>query len=217
MKNLINFKNMKKALIVVDVQNDFCPGGSLAVPEGDKVVPVINDLLPKFDLVIFTKDWHNPEMEAFASQHPGKKPFEKYTNSNGDEDTLWPDHCVANTPGADLHKDIKFELLKKDFYIFKKGTKKEYHPYSGFGGTDLAGFLKKRKITDVFIVGLAGDFCCRDTAIDAVNSGFRTFFFLDGIKFISLDMNPTLRILEDKKIHTIIESIEENTGKNENI
>lgn len=197
---------MKKALIVVDVQNDFCPGGSLAVPEGDKIIPVINDLLPKFDLVIFTKDWHDPEMEAFASQH-GKKPFEKYINSDGQEDILWPDHCVRNTFGADLHEGIDFGKCRGDFYIFKKGLGKKYHPYSGFGGTDLAEFLRNRKITDIFVTGLALDYCVKDTALDASKEGFITCVIEDGCAPINPDINLTLKAFHDEGI-SFIESWE---------
>jgi nicotinamidase/pyrazinamidase len=197
------FEDMKKALIVVDVQNDFCPGGSLAVPEGDKVVPVINDLLPKFDLVIFTKDWHDPKMNAFASQHIGKKPFDKYINSEGLEDTLWPDHCVQNTLGADFHKDINFGKIKGEFYIFKKGMKKKYHPYSGFWGTDLAKFLNKKKILEIFIVGLALDYCVKDTALDAIKNGFGTVVIEDGCAPIDPNINSTLKVFKDNKISFI--------------
>jgi nicotinamidase/pyrazinamidase len=194
---------MKKALIIVDLQNDFCPGGSLAVPDGDEVVEVINEFLPKFDLIIFTKDWHDPEMEAFASQHKGKKPFDKYINSDGIEDILWPDHCVMGTKGADLHKDIDFGLIKGSFYIFKKGTEKNYHPYSGFGGTELAEFLKERKVTEVDICGLAGDYCCKDTALDAVKLGFKTNFLLEAIRFINPDNSKILKELKENNVNLI--------------
>lgn len=207
----------RKALIVVDVQLDFMPGGSLAVPEGDKVVPVINKLLPEFDLVIFLKDWHDPEMEAFASQHEGAKPFDKYwpLMRNGSDyepdtqETLWPDHCIANTPGADFHPDLDFGKCAKDFYIFKKGTEKYYHPYSGFRGTELKKFLDERGVTDVYITGLAGDYCCKDTAIDSVFNGFNTFFIMDAIKFISDNKTETLVSLYEANIK-IIESYEIN-------
>jgi nicotinamidase/pyrazinamidase len=189
-----------KALIVVDVQQDFCPGGSLAVPDGDSVVPIINDLLPKFDLVIFTKDWHTPDMEAFASQHKGAKPFDKYfpTIKPEVEDTLWPDHCVADTPGADLHPGIDFAKCAKDFYFFKKGTDKDFHPYSGFAGTELEEFLKLRNVDDVYVCGLAMDYCCKDTAIDAANYGFKSVFII----------NATKEISEEGKIETIKELTE---------
>jgi len=170
-----------KALIIVDVQNDFCPGGSLAVKDGDKVIPVINKLMSEFDLVIFTKDWHPEGMKAFASSYKTKKPFDKY-KVNGVEDTLWPDHCIQNTIGAELHKDLNLALIKKDFYIFKKGTEKNHHPYSGFDGTELAEFLEERKVDKVFICGLALDYCCVDTAIDASFLGLDTTLILDATK-----------------------------------
>jgi nicotinamidase/pyrazinamidase len=184
-----------KALIVVDVQNDFCPvsdedykngnGGSLAVPDGNLIVPVINKLLPKFDLIIFTKDWHPEKMDAFASSHKGKKPFDTYINKEGVTDTLWPDHCVADTIGAQLHDDINFDLIKGEFYIFKKGTNKNQHPYSGFGAEGLTDFLKERNVTETIILGLALDFCVLDTANDSVKNGFDTTLVLDGTKPIT--------------------------------
>lgn len=194
---------MKKALIVVDVQNDFCPGGSLAVPEGDQIIPLINELLPKFDLVIFTMDWHNPEMKAFASQHEGLLPFDKYINPDGNEDTLWPDHCIAETPGAELHPSLDIAKCKKDFYFFKKGTEKEYHPYSGFGGTELAQFLNEREIERVYIVGLALDFCVADTAVDATMEGFDTVVIEDGTRPINNDINDTLKKFQEAGVKFI--------------
>lgn len=198
---------MKRALIVVDVQNDFCPGGSLAVPEGDQVIPVINSLLPLFDLIIFTKDWHHPKMDAFASQHEGCKPFDKYINSDGNEDTLWPDHCVQNTTGADFHPKLDLGKCAKNFYIFKKGDEPNYHPYSGFGGTELEDFLNERGVDDVYVVGLALDYCVKDTAIDAAMTGFRTVVIEDGCKPIDPDTNPTLELFHQAGIN-IIESWE---------
>lgn len=180
-----------KALIVVNVQNDFCPGGSLAVKDGDKIVPVINSMISQFDLVIFTKDWHPAGMKAFASSYKSKKPFDKY-KVNGEEDTLWPDHCVQNTQGAELHKDIDFAKIPKDFYIFKKGTTKSHHPYSGFDGTELAEFLEERKVETVFICGLALDYCCVETAIDSSFLGFDTTLILDATKSINPDISDTL-------------------------
>ena len=191
-----------KALIVVDMQNDFCPGGSLTVPDGDKIIPIINELLPKFRLTIFTKDWHTPDMEAFASSHPGKKPFDTY-EVNGKPDVLWPNHCVAGTLGADFHKDIDFNSLVGKFYIFKKGTQKEHHPYSGFDGTELGKFLKDRGVDEVFICGLATDYCCKDTALDAAKEGFKTFFILDATKPINENLTETLTLLKNNKIEII--------------
>jgi len=192
-----------KALIVVDAQNDFMPGGSLAVTDGDKIVSVVNDLLPEFKLVIFTKDWHPSNMDAFASQHEGKKPFDKYTTRDGSEDTLWPDHCVADTNGAELHNGIDFNKIKGDFYFFKKGENVFYHPYSGFGGTDLAEFLREKNVDKVFIVGLALDYCVADTAIDAAMEGFESVVIKDGTRPISEDINPTLEKFKEADVKVI--------------
>jgi len=197
----------QRALIVVDLQRDFCPGGSLAVPEGDTIIPIVNKLLPEFELIIFTKDWHDPEMNAFASQHKGAKPLDKYIRNNGKEDTLWPDHCVANTPGADFHPDLDLSKCAKDFYIFKKGLDKNYHPYSGFSGTKLKEFLNEREITDVYIVGLTLDFCCKDTAIDSSMYGFKTVVIEDACKPIDPNINETLKVFKKCGI-AVIESWE---------
>jgi nicotinamidase/pyrazinamidase len=192
-----------KALIIVDAQYDFMPGGALPVTEGDQIIPVINDLLPEFDLVIFTKDWHPEGMEAFASSHEGKKPFESYTNSLGETDTLWPDHCVQNTPGSDIHKDINLGLIPKDFYIFKKGMEKDKHPYSGFGAEGLREFLDEREVTDVFIVGLALDYCVKDTAIDSAMAGFNTVVIEDGTKPIDTNINQVLADFQEAGVQMI--------------
>ena len=201
-----------KALIVVDAQYDFMPateeeytnemGGALAVPGGDEIVPIINKLLPKFDLIIFTKDWHPENMEAFASNHEGKQPFDTY-KVDGVEDILWPNHCIAGTRGAEIHNDIDFGLIKGDFYIFKKGLEKDYHPYSGFGGTDLAEFLRNKNVDEVYVCGLATDYCSKDIAIDAANEGFKTYFILDATRPINFDLTETLQILLKKVIKII--------------
>jgi nicotinamidase/pyrazinamidase len=186
-----------KCLICVDLQQDFCPGGTLVVPNGDLIVPKINNLLKKFDLVIFTKDWHSPHMDAFASSHEGAKPFDKYINKQGEEDTLWPDHCVADTPGAEFHPDLDLSKCKKDFYIFKKGNLPDYHPYSGFGETGLKDFLDKKGVTETYIVGLATDYCVRDTAIDSALAGYDTYVIIDHTMSINPDLTETLNILKE--------------------
>jgi len=183
-----------KTLIIVDAQYDFFPvskedyenneGGALAVTNADQIIPVINDILPKFDLVIFTKDWHPENMNAFASSHKGKNSFDTYTNSKGKKDTLWPAHCVQGTKGADIHYDIDFGLIKGDFYIFKKGMDKNDHPYSGFAAKGLTEFLKERGVYEVYIAGLALDFCVKDTVIDACKEGFDPVLILDGTRGI---------------------------------
>ena len=191
------------ALIVVDLQYDFVPGGSLAVPDGDQIIPIVNELLSKFDLVIFTKDWHHPAMYAFASQYPDKKPFDKYVNEQGEEDTLWPDHCVENTPGADIHKDVDFSKCAKDFYIFKKGNMVHYHPYSGFGETGLADFLRSKDVNEVVVVGLALDYCVRDTALDAVKEGFKTIVLEDATRAINPDITATIKKFQENNIQFV--------------
>ena len=202
----------RKALIVVDAQYDFMPaseedykngmGGALAVREGDKIVPIINDLLPEFDLVIFTKDWHPRGMKAFASSYKTKKPFDKY-KKKGVEDTLWPDHCVQNTRGADIHEDINLDLIEGDLYIFKKGMDKNDHPYSGFGAEGLEEFLNERGVEEVFIVGLALDYCVKDTAVDAAMKGFDTVVIEDGTRPIDPNINPTLREFQQAGVKMI--------------
>jgi len=205
-----------KALIVVDAQYDFMPasaeyfeqgqGGALAVPEGDEIIPVINKLLPKFDLVIFTQDWHPEGMKAFASSHKNKKPFDTY-KVNGKEDTLWPDHCIANSYGARIHEEIDFGLIDGEFYIFKKGLEKNKHPYSGFDGTGLAFFLQDKEVDDIYVTGLATDYCVKDTAIDGAKNGFKTTIILDACKPINPDLSDPLTEFDHYNIK-IIESWE---------
>ena len=197
---------MKRALIVVDPQKDFMLGGSLAVKDGDKIVSVINKLTKSdmYDLVIFTKDWHPADMKAFASQHSGKKPFDTYINNNGDVDVLWPDHCVADTEGAKYHDDIDLNI--PNLYIFKKGMELNSHPYSGFGdlyhfeSSGLLEFLNKNKVTDVDVVGLATDYCVKDTAIDSARHGFNTTVIMEGVRAIAEDLTPTLDVFEKEGI-----------------
>ena len=179
----------------MDLQNDFLPfsdeekkrgmGGALAVPRGDEIIPVVNGLLPLFDLVVFTQDWHPHGMDAFASSHPGKKPFDNYINKQGVKDTLWPDHCVQNTPGAMVNENVRYELINGQFYFFKKGTTKDYHPYSGFDRTGLAFFLREKNIDKVYVTGLALDYCVKATALDAVENNFETVVVKDATRAIS--------------------------------
>lgn len=202
----------RKALIVVDAQYDFMPvseeayqngmGGALAVKDGDKIIPVVNEMLKRFDLVIFTKDWHPTDMDVFASMHKRRKPFNKYKFKSG-EDTLWPDHCLQNSRGADIHEDIDMSLIDGDFYIFKKGMERDKHPYSGFGADGLEEFLNERGVEDIFIVGLALDWCVKDTAIDAAMKGFDTVVIEDGTRSISPNINPTLKAFQEAGVKMI--------------
>ena len=196
----------KTALLIIDVQNDFCPGGSLAVPEGDMIIPVINKLLPEFDLVIFTKDWHPADHISFNT---------RLLSDNIDKEFFgfWPEHCVENTPGADLHPDINFKNIKSDFYIFKKGMDRDIDSYSGFYDNDhkkstgLGEFLKEREITDVFVCGLTLDLCVKYTAIDSANLGFKTAVIEDACKPIDQNINEVLVAFNEAGI-SFIESWE---------
>lgn len=202
----------KRALIVVDVQKDFCPGGSLAVPEGDTIVPIINDLLPKFDLVIFTKDWHFPIMygfESYQKEHYGKNAFDKYINEQGQEDVIWPDHCVEYTEGAEFHPDLDLGKCAKHFYIFKKGNLSHYHPYSGFGEvletneSELGMFLKNRGVEEIFITGLALDYCVKETALDGAKLGFDTYVIQNACKPINSDISETVKSFKEAGVFLI--------------
>ncbi len=175
-------------LIVVDVQNCFVAGGSLAVAHGDDVVPVINDLAPAFANIVLTQDWHTPGHASFASSHPGKKPFETVNLPYGPQ-VLWPDHCVQGTDGAALHKDLK---LPRTQLVIRKGYHKDIDSYSAFEEADhktttgLAAYLKARGIKTVYVVGLATDFCVAWTAIDARKAGFTTYVIEDATRAIDL-------------------------------
>jgi nicotinamidase/pyrazinamidase len=176
-----------KALIIVDVQNDFTSGGKLAVADGESIISVINSIQNKFDLVVATQDWHPQNHKSFASNHPDKKVFEKII-LDGLEQVLWPDHCVQNTEGAALRSDLTTEKVEA---IFRKGMNPSIDSYSGFydngkkKSTGLCGYLKERKITEVYVCGLAGDYCVYFTAMDAITSGFKTFVIDDAVKSIS--------------------------------
>lgn len=200
-----------KALIIVDVQNDFCPGGSLAVKDGDKIIPFINKISPTYDLVIITKDEHPLGMEAFASSHLGKVPFDVYINSDGDEYVLWPVHCVVGTQGNELHSDLNYKSLR-ECVIFGKGREKNKHPYSGFGGSvmvwddyiSLDRFLVLRKVDEIDIVGLALDYCVKDTALDGVKNGYKTNVLLEGTKGITDDgVSDALKKMKDMGVNLI--------------
>src|SRR5687768_16607053 len=176
-------------LIVVDVQNDFCPGGALAVPKGDEVVPVINRLAARFDNVVLTQDWHPRGHASFASSHPGKKPFEAVELPYG-EQVLWPDHCVQGTRGAAFHEGLE---PGKAQLVIRKGFHRDIDSYSAFLEADrktttgLAGYLKERGLTSLFVCGLATDFCVAWTALDARRAGFEVSVIEDACRAIDLE------------------------------
>ncbi|MGH7088307.1 MAG: bifunctional nicotinamidase/pyrazinamidase [Stellaceae bacterium] len=162
------------ALVAIDVQNDFCPGGRLAVPRGDEVVPLVNALARRFETVVLTQDWHPPDHRSFASSHPGAKPYDSLQFPYGPQ-ILWPDHCVQATPGAALHPglDIAHASL-----VLRKGFRRQIDSYSAFFENDrmtptgLAGYLRERGVKRVVLAGLAFDFCVGYSALDAVGAGF---------------------------------------------
>jgi nicotinamidase/pyrazinamidase len=179
----------RDVLIVTDPQVDFCPGGALAVPEGDAIMPVINRLARRFAHVVITQDWHPPGHMSFASAHPGKRPFETIAVAYGLQ-TLWPDHCIQNTPGAEFHPALDIPHAE---LVIRKG----YHPridsYSAFRENDrktptgLAGYLRERGFERATLCGLATDFCVFFSAIDAREAGFETALVLDASRGIDLD------------------------------
>ncbi len=163
-----------KTLIIVDVQNDFMPGGALEVKGADKIIPVINNISEKFDLVIATQDWHPENHTSFASNHLHKKPFEKIT-IHGKEETLWPDHCIQGSYGAEFYPDLNTNTVAA---IFRKGMNPEIDSYSGFYdnhhqiSTGLSGYLKEKNASNLYFCGLATDICVYFTIKDAISEGF---------------------------------------------
>lgn len=183
----------KRALLVIDVQKDFCAGGSLAVPDGDAVVPVVNALMARggYDLIVVSQDWHPADHGSFASQHPGKDPFDM-GELNGQPQVMWPDHCVQNSSGAEFHPQLLGSFVD---FIQQKGTDKNADSYSAFRDnskaalTGLAEYLKKQGIEELDVCGLATDFCVSFSALDAIDllPGMKVNFIDDASRGISLD------------------------------
>jgi nicotinamidase/pyrazinamidase len=176
-------------LIVIDVQNDFCPGGALAVPRGDEVVPIINDLATRFRHVVLTQDWHPPQHFSFASRHPGKKAFETITADYGPQ-VLWPDHCVQDSPGAAFHPALH---IPHAALVVRKGMNAAIDSYSALFENDrrtptgLIGYLRERGLRRLFLSGLAFDFCVRYSAEDAKREGFEVTVIESACRSIDLD------------------------------
>jgi nicotinamidase/pyrazinamidase len=176
-------------LLVIDVQNDFCPGGALEVPRGDEVVPIVNRLASRFPNVVLTQDWHPAGHLSFASTHPGRRPFEMTTAAYGPQ-VLWPDHCVQGTTGADFHKALS---IPHAGLVLRKGTRRAIDSYSAFYENDrktptgLVGYLRERNIAQVFVAGLAFDFCVRYSAEDAVRAGFNAVVIADACRGIDME------------------------------
>ncbi len=197
----------RSVLIIVDVQNDFCPGGALEVPAGDEVVPVINRLARQFTHRILTQDWHPVGHLSFASSHPGKAPFQTVTLTYGDQ-VLWPDHCVQGTDGADFHPELEVEGAE---LVLRKGFRRELDSYSAFFENDrsthtgLAGYLRDRGFERVYLSGLATDYCVGWSALDARREGFEVYLIEDACRGIDLDgsLEKALTAMDEAGIHRV--------------
>jgi len=189
------------ALILVDLQNDFLPGGALAVPHGDELIPLADELQGRFDVVVATKDWHPSNHGSFAANHPGKKPGDRII-LDGIEQILWPVHCVQNTHGAEFAPSFATSRIA---YVFHKGTERNIDSYSTFFDnahrrhTGLAHYLEKRGIRDIYLMGLALDYCVKYSTLDARQLGLNTFVIIDGCRGIELEPGDIARALDEMK------------------
>ena len=178
-----------QALIIVDLQNDFCPGGALEVPSGDQVVPVINELIPRFDNIIQTQDWHPKGHWSFASSYQGKEPFQTTSLEYG-EQVLWPDHCVQGEKGSEFHPDLNTTPTQ---LVIRKGFREAIDSYSAFYENDfktktgLTGYLRDRNIDTLYVTGLATDFCVKWSVLDGLKEGFTVYVVQDAIRGIDIN------------------------------
>jgi len=186
------------ALIIIDMQNDFCPGGALAVTDGDKIVSGISEEITRFDHVILTQDWHPAHHSSFATSHPGRAPFDTITMPYG-EQTLWPDHCVQGTHGAEFHPQLHWTKAE---LVIRKGFRKAIDSYSAFFENDhqtptgLGGYLRERGITEITLAGLATDFCVGYSALDAIKQGFKVTLLPNLSR--GIDIGGSVQIMMDK-------------------
>ena len=189
------------ALIVTDVQNDFCPGGALAVPEGDRIVPLINRIQPRYDLVVATQDWHPRDHGSFAANHLGRSPGE-IIELAGLPQVLWPVHCVQDTPGAEFHPALNLDRVA---HVFRKGTDPRIDSYSGFFdnahrvSTGLGEYLREWGVKEVHICGLATDYCVKFTALDAVALGLETYLLEDACRGVELHAGDVRQAIEEMR------------------
>lgn len=190
-----------KALIIVDVQNDFIPGGALAVSEGDQIIPIVNQIQYQFDFIVATQDWHPGDHASFAVNHMGKK-IGDFIDLNGVQQILWPAHCVQGSFGADFHSEL---LRKKWRKVFQKGTNPMVDSYSGFfdnnrqGDTGLSRYLKENGVTDIFVCGLAADYCVKFTVLDGISEGFKTHLIIDATKAVNLQPDDFEKSLQEMR------------------
>lgn len=178
-----------EALLVVDIQNDFCPGGALEVPDGDAIIPAVNRLIDRFDIIIQTQDWHPPKHRSFASSHEGKNPYDTVKMDYGTQ-VLWPDHCIQGSKGASFHPDLN---TLKTQVVIRKGFRREIDSYSTFFENDhqtttgLTGYLRQRGVTDLYTAGLATDFCVKWSVLDGIDEGFTMHLVTDAVRGIDLE------------------------------
>ncbi len=190
-----------KALLCVDIQNDFCPGGALEVKEGDQVVPVANAMMGQFELVVATQDWHPANHKSFAAMHPWRRPGD-VIDLNGLEQILWPIHCVQGSFGAEFAPGLNTDAFEE---VFVKGTDPEIDSYSGFfdnghrKATGLGDYLKEKGVDTVYVLGLALDVCVKFTVLDALELGFTTYLIEDGSRGVNLEAGDSQKALSEMR------------------
>ena len=189
----------KRALIIVDLQNDFCPGGSLAVPEGDVIIPMANQLQDYFDVLVATKDWHPQDHTSFASNHPGHQ-IGGVVSVHGLAQVLWPDHCVQNSSGSEFHPQFATAKIQKIIY---KGTDKNIDSYSAFfdnehrRATGLADYLQSEEVEEIYVMGLATDYCVKYSCLDAVRLGFSVHVIIDACRGVELKAGDVAQAIQE--------------------
>ncbi|MFK8103780.1 MAG: bifunctional nicotinamidase/pyrazinamidase [Saprospiraceae bacterium] len=187
-----------RALILIDLQIDFCPGGALEVAEGDLVLPLANQLMSKFELVVATQDWHPANHGSFAANHPWRKPYQQI-QLNGLDQTLWPIHCVQNSFGARFAPSLQLENIHK---VVQKGTDPDIDSYSGFfdngklKSTELHVYLQNKGVTELYVLGLATDYCVKFTVLDALDLGYKTYLVVDACRGVNLQEGDVDRAIE---------------------
>lgn len=192
---------MTRCLLLIDLQNDFLPGGSLAVPGGDQTIAVANQLMSEFDLVYATQDWHPPDHLSFASQHTDRE-IGEVIELDGLQQILWPDHCIQHSHGADFAPELNLPGIDR---VIQKGTDRRIDSYSGFfdnarrKSTELETLLRSKSVDEIHLVGLATDYCVKFTALDAVDLGFRTVVITEGVRGVDLCAGDCEKAVEEMK------------------